>query len=179
MTERTLFEQNEMNEALRSYLGESYEEVLKEVSVPLTGWPKHVTVVRLDVLAVGQSGSLVVEIKINCTPYKITQALGQVRMQRIILREYRDYVEGKYDLVIREPIEIGVCFADLPPRYSETHKNKRWMMWNDKCTQLLDELREEPVKLFLIRTKADKPSYKELAPEDLEVVGLSENEELK
>ena len=72
--------------------------------------------------------------------------------------------------MIREPIEIGVCFADLPPRYSETHKNKRWMMWNDECTRLLDELREEPVKLFLIRTKEDKPSYKELTPEVLEVI---------
>ena len=67
-------------------------------------------------------------------------------MQRIILRECRDYVEGKYDLMIREPIEIEVCFADLPSRYSETHKNKRWMMWNDECTRLLDELREEPVR---------------------------------
>ena len=77
MTERALFEQNEMNEALRSYLRESYEEVRKEVTILLTGWPKHVKVVRLDVLAVGQSGSLVVEVKINCTPYSISQALGQ------------------------------------------------------------------------------------------------------
>ena len=74
MTERVLFEQNEMNEALRNYFRESYEEVRKEVTIPLTGWPKHVKVVRLDMLAVGQSGSLVVEIKINCTPYSISQA---------------------------------------------------------------------------------------------------------
>ena len=166
------FEEDVIGPAVETFLKKNFYKVLKELIIRVKDFPPPSRSIRLDFLALDKSQSLIFECKKYSTPYYIGVGLGEVLMQRALLRREKSKIDEREHIQIQEPIRLGLCFCDFTQSYNEFPRGYRWTTWNQSCTDLLNNLIRdigESIVVLLVKAKVVKPSYRELLPSDLYV----------
>jgi len=170
--EKLRFEEDIMGSAVKAFLRTRFDRVMKELRIRVNDFPPPTRSVRLDFLAMGKTQSLVLECKRSSTPYYIGVGLGEVLMQRALLRREKSKIEDRESIQIHEPIRLGLCFSDFSLGYNKFSKGYRWKTWNQSCADLLSNLSKdlgESIEILLVKSKVVKPSYRDLLPRDIYV----------
>lgn len=161
-----------MSPAVEAFLKQRFDVVLKELTIRINDFPPPSKSVRLDLIAIDKSQSLIVECKKYSTPYHIGVGIGEILIQRAILRREKTKIEKRERIQIPEPIRLGLCCSDFTKCYNEFPDGYRWKTWNQSCADLLRSLTrdlEESTAILLMKSKVVKPSYRELLSSDLYV----------
>ena len=152
-----------MTPAVENYMRERAYEIRKLRILTPDFSPPSRSVIP-DVVAVKDDHTLLIECKRHSIAYAIGIGLGQVLMQREIIR--------MYDVELPEPIRIGMCFPDLGDCFIKYPDGYKWMSWTPRCIELTNRLAKsigETFAVLLASTRSDKPHQDDLEPDDLNI----------
>ena len=132
---------------------------------------------RIDFFGITETESLILEVKQLSDPPNVAFALGEAMMYRNIVRKKRIEIEQKHNIIITEPIKLGLCFPDFPRLYSFNKKDYGFRSWTPDTSILLSELINEiseEVLVFLVKSKVNNKNKTELEKKDLYVQEITD-----
>jgi len=133
--------------------------------------------IRIDFLGISDSESIIVETKQLCDPSNVAFAFGEVLMYRHIVRDKEKRICKNYNIKIKEPIRLGLCFPDFPQLYKFDKKDYGYRSWTKATCSLVSKLVgeiNEKVYVYLIKSRKNKKGRRDLTENDLYVCEISD-----